>query len=302
MFPVHPESYQPPRVVTSSVNDRPASYDRRVHATRAVGGTRTLVVIGIGMGHPEQLTVEAIAALRRIDVFFVIDKSTNSATDGDAAELGRMRRELCDHYLAGRPYRVVTIDDAPRERDARDYHGAVASWHAERVQRYERAIAGELGPDACGGILVWGDPSLYDSTLRILELVAARGATTFTVEVVPGISSVQMLAARHRIVLNRVGGSVLVTTGRGVAAGLPATVDDVVVMLDGRCAFTELPPDEWDIYWGASLGTGDEVLVAGRLGAVVDEIVRIREDVRRRKGWVMDTYLLRRRTGTETTP
>jgi precorrin-6A synthase len=33
-----------------------------------------LSVIGIGVGHPEQLTVQAIEALNRVDVFFVMDK------------------------------------------------------------------------------------------------------------------------------------------------------------------------------------------------------------------------------------
>jgi precorrin-6A synthase len=258
---------------------------------------RTILVIGIGMGHPDQLTVQAIDAMRRVDVFFAMDKATNRSDDGDPAELVRVRRELCNHHLAGRPYRFVTIEDPPRERDAHVYRDAVESWHAARVDRYERALAEELGPDGCGGILAWGDPSLYDSTLRILEQIAARGTTTFSVEVVPGISSAQLLAARHRIVLNRVGGSVLVTTGRNLAAGLPAGVDDVVVMLDGSCAFTHLDHDAWDIHWGAYLGTDDELLVAGRLAAVADDIVRVRDDARRRKGWVMDTYLLRRRTG-----
>jgi precorrin-6A synthase len=247
------------------------------------------------MGHPDQLTVQAIGAMRRVDVFFATDKATNRADDGDADELVRVRRDLCEHHLVGRPYRFVTIADPSRDRDARAYRDAVESWHAARAEAYGRAIAAELGPDGCGGFLVWGDPSLYDSTLRVLEQVAARGTTTFDVQVIPGISSVQLLAARHRLVLNRVGGSVLVTTGRGIAAGVPASVDDVVVMLDGACAFTGLDPGSWDIHWGAYLGTADELLVAGPLAAVADDIVRIRADARRRKGWVMDTYLLRRR-------
>jgi precorrin-6A synthase len=247
------------------------------------------------MGHPDQLTVQAIEAMRRVDVIFAIDKSTNRTEDGDPSELVRVRRELCEHHLADREYRFVTVEDPPRERDAPAYRDAVAAWHAARAECYERAIVEELGPHGCGGILAWGDPSLYDSTLRILEQVAARGTTTFEVDVIPGISSVQLLAARHRVALNRVGGSVLVTTGRNLAAGLPPNVDDVVVMLDGACAFTRLDADAWYIHWGAYLGTDDELLVAGPLAEAADEIVRVREEARRRKGWVMDTYLLRRR-------
>jgi precorrin-6A synthase len=46
--------------------------------------------------------------------------------------------------------------------------------------------------------------------------------------------------------------------------------------------------------WGAYLGTDDEVLVAGPLTEVRDEILRLRRDKRAAKGWIMDIYLLRR--------
>jgi precorrin-6A synthase len=49
-----------------------------------------------------------------------------------------------------------------------------------------------------------------------------------------------------------------------------------------------------DVYWGAYVGMPDEVLVAGKLKEVVDDIERIREDARRGKGWIMDTVLMRK--------
>jgi precorrin-6A synthase len=143
----------------------------------------------------------------------------------------------------------------------------------------------------CGAFLVWGDPSLYDGTLRILANIKARGALDLEYESIPGISSVQALAARHGVPLNRIGGSILVTTARRAAEGLPGDADSVVVMLDGEGVFRKLPAD-LDIYWGAYVGTEDEVFVSGRLGDVVDEIERVRERARAEKGWIMDTYLL----------
>ena len=96
--------------------------------------------------------------------------------------------------------------------------------------------------------------------------------------------------------LNRLGAPFLVTTGRRLSAdGMPAGVDDVVVMLDGRTAFADLPDTDLDLYWGAYLGTPDEVLRHGDLHAVADEVVAVRAGLRERKGWIMDTYLLRRR-------
>jgi precorrin-6A synthase len=117
---------------------------------------------------------------------------------------------------------------------------------------------------------------------------------------VPGISSVAALAAAHRLILNRVGRPVLITTGRRIEGGIPDDADDVVVMLDGRAAFATLPPEQsaaLHVYWGAYLGTPDELLVSGPLDEVCDRIVAVRDEARARKGWIMDTYLLRRNAG-----
>jgi precorrin-6A synthase len=245
---------------------------------------RTVSVIGIGTGDPEHVTVQAIRALERVAVVFVVDK-------GEATEdLVRVRREICDRY-AKRPLRFVTIEDPPRDRAPDDYGAAVAAWHAARAAAWGRAIADELGDDEVGAFLVWGDPSLYDSTIRILD--AARDAgPPFDYEVVPGISSVQVLAARHRIPLNRVGEPVRLTTGRRLAED-PRVDEDVVVFLDGQQAFRAVDGDV-RIWWGAYLGTSDEILVAGRIADVADEIVRRRAEARARVGWIMDVYLLRR--------
>ncbi|MDQ6777330.1 MAG: precorrin-6A synthase (deacetylating), partial [Actinomycetota bacterium] len=175
------------------------------------------------------------------------------------------------------------------------YGAAVEDWRARRAEVWERVIEQELAPEGCGAFLVWGDPSLYDSTIAVLDEVLAQGRTQFELEVVPGISSVQALTARHRIPLNRVGGAVMVTTGRLLAEhGLPAGVDDVVVMLDAHCSFRRVDAEGVEIYWGAYLGTEDEILVAGPLGDVAAEIEARRARARERKGWIMDCYLLRR--------
>jgi precorrin-6A synthase len=156
----------------------------------------------------------------------------------------------------------------------------------------------ELRPGGVGAFLVWGDPSLYDSTLDVIERVLARGAVAFEYEVIAGISSVHALTARHRIALNRVGGAVQITTGRRLAGGgWPDGVDDLVVMLDADCSFRHLDPAGIEIFWGAYLGTPDELLVAGPLAEAGREIVRVRARARAQKGWIMDTYLLRRSTG-----
>jgi precorrin-6A synthase len=140
---------------------------------------------------------------------------------------------------------------------------------------------------------VWGDPSLYDSTLRIVARVLERGHATFEYDVVPGVSSVQLLAARHRIVLHRVGEPVVVTTGRRLADHVARGDDNLVVMLDGSLHCADLA-GEWHIWWGANLGTPDEELVSGRLSDVMEEIRSARLRAKAARGWVMDVYLLRR--------
>ena len=82
----------------------------------------------------------------------------------------------------------------------------------------------------------------------------------------------------------------LITTGRRLRAeGLAGAA---VVMLDGDCAFLSCPPAT-RIWWGAYLGTPNELLVAGSVGDVGQRIVDVRTDARERHGWIMDTYLLR---------
>jgi precorrin-6A synthase len=248
---------------------------------------RTVSVVGIGAGNPEHITVQAINTLNTVDVVFMTDK-------GDAApELTELRRAVCERYITGSSYRIVTMAEPERDRGAADYEPAVDDWRTRRAAIYERAIADELGEQDHGAFLAWGDPAFYDSTVHVLGEVLARGAVTFEMQVIPGISSVQALAAGHKTSLTRTGRPVHITTGRLLARGFPANADDVVVMLDSGCAFTEVDGD-LEIYWGAYIGSQDEIGIAGRVADVGQEIVAARAAARRRHGWIMDTYLLRR--------
>jgi precorrin-6A synthase len=250
---------------------------------------RKVFVIGIGAGNPDYITVQAINALNEVDVFFVMDKGQ------EKEDLVRLRKEICDRYIKDKSYRMVETADPPRDRTPSSYEPAVRAWHEQRAGIYERLIGEELGEDECGAFLVWGDPSLYDSTLRIIDQIVARGNIAFAYEVIPGISAVQALAARHKIALNRIGRSIQITTGRKIAEGLPDGADDVIVMLDGDCSFKAIDSSDIDIYWGAYLGSEDEILAAGPLRERAADIERMRAEARARKGWIMDTYLLRKR-------
>lgn len=254
---------------------------------------RKLFVIGVGAGDPDYITVQAIKALNSIEVFFVVDKGD------DKRDLVDLRREICERHIEDRSYRWVEVRDPERDRTSPAYRAAVEDWRQRRADIFEQLIRDELADGGCGGFLVWGDPSLYDSTLAIVDELVARATIELDVEVVPGISSIQALAAKHRIGLNRVGRPIHITTGRLLADGLPEGVDDVLVILDADCSFNKIGAEarsELDIYWGAYVGTADELLVSGNLEAVGDEIARLRNEARATKGWIMDTYLLRRRS------
>jgi precorrin-6A synthase len=243
-------------------------------------------VIGIGAGDPDYLTLQAVKAIGRADAFFLLDK-------GEAKDslVDLRRRILAGHARPG--HRVVTGRDPQRDRDPADYAGTIAGWRTDRAAVCAELI-GELADGETGAFLVWGDPSLYDSTIAILDSLL-DGGMTFGYEVIPGISSVSALAAKHRIGLNRVGRPVQITTGRRLASdGLPGDVDDVVVMLDAHSTFTQVPPDGVDIYWGAYLGTESELLASGPLADVAGAIADARAAARAEHGWIMDTYLLRR--------
>lgn len=252
---------------------------------------RRLFIIGIGAGRRDHVTVQAINALNAVDVFFIIDKGD------EKAELNRIRQEICETYIKDRTYRMVAAPDPERDRMASSYRSAVRDWHERRVEIFEEMIARELKDGECGGFLVWGDPALYDSTLRIVQQIVARGAVAFTYEVIPGISSIQALAAAHRISLTRIGAPLRIATGRNLADNSADEFDDVVVMLDGNCSFNMVKRTDVDIYWGAYLGTADEILLAGDLRQVAGDIEKIRAAARARKGWIFDTYLLRRKDG-----
>jgi len=120
--------------------------------------------------------------------------------------------------------------------------------------------------------------------------------------VIPEISSIQALAARHRIVLNRIGGAVHITTGRRLSEGPLPDAADIVVVLDAHLVCTRFIDEDLTIFWGACLGTPEEVLISGELRdviAVIAVIARTRRELRHRKGWIMDCYLLRRPTALE---
>lgn len=243
-----------------------------------------LTLIGIGTGNPEHLTLQAIREMNAQDLIMVPRKG---AGKDDLADL---RRDICAEVVTNAQTQVVEFDLPVRDTKIEDYRERVDDWHDAIAAVWQDTIA--ACPNATRvALLVWGDPSLYDSTLRI----AARLSPAPQVTVIPGITSLQALTAAHGTVLNEIGAPFLVTTGRRLRdEGWPAGVDTVAIMLDAGSAFEEIDPTGVHIWWGAYVGMKEQIIIEGPLADVAAQITQTRARARADHGWIMDIYLLRK--------
>ncbi|MEP0322430.1 precorrin-6A synthase (deacetylating) [Bauldia litoralis] len=247
-----------------------------------------LLLVGIGTGNPEHLTLQAIRGLNSADLVLIPRKGS------DRADLADLRRSICAEVVTNSATRVVEFDLPQRDRTVADYRRGVDDWHDAIAKVWSDAIRSELPDGGSVAFLVWGDPTLYDSTLRI----ASRLEPAPRVRVIPGITSIHALAASHAIPLTDIGAPFLVTTGRLLRdAGWPAGVDTLVVMLDGDCAFQHLDPAGVVIWWGAYVGMAEEIILSGPLAESAPRILQARAEAREAMGWIMDVYVLRRTGG-----
>ncbi len=244
---------------------------------------KTLTLIGIGTGNPDHVTRAGEAAIRAADLILIPRK------DEAKSDLADLRRDICIEVIGeGAAEKLVEFDMPIRDRDA-NYRAGVDAWHDAIARAWVSAL--QPGQSEHVALLVWGDPSLYDSTLRIADRLDPKPE----VRVVPGITALQALTAAHAIPLNDINAPVVITTGRRIQGdGWPKDARSVAVMLDGECSFASLDPTGLHIWWGAFLGMREQVLISGSLASVSDEIVRTRREAREAHGWIMDTYLLKR--------
>lgn len=245
-----------------------------------------LTLIGIGTGNPDHLTLQAVKAINAADLILIPRKGEGKA------DLAELRHAICREVLTNPATRIAGFDLPVRDETIADYRARVDAWHDAIAAVWADAIAAQ--PEARHvALLVWGDPALYDSTLRI----ASRLKPAPQIKVTPGITSIHALTAAHAIALNEIGAPFVVTTGRRLRdEGWPAGVDTAVIMLDGECSFQTLAPQGIHIWWGAYVGMAEEIIIAGPLAEVADTIRARRAEARAAHGWIMDIYLLRRRS------
>ena len=249
-----------------------------------------LALIGIGTGNPDHLTLQAVGALQTCDLVLLPRKGA------DKADLADLRRQICDRHI-GPATRVVEFDLPVRDAATPAYLDGVNAWHDAIATLWAGLMRHHLPQGGRAALLVWGDPSLYDSSLRIAARVQS-GGTDLTISVIPGLTSLQLLTAVHAIPLNTLGAPVVITTGRQLREhGWPAGAETVAVMLDSGGAFETIAPQGVTIYWAAYVGMPQQILHAGPLPDTGPRILRDRAAARAQHGWIMDIYLLRRDPG-----
>jgi precorrin-6A synthase len=249
-----------------------------------------LCLVGIGTGNPDHVTRQGVKALNAADLILVPHKGAGKA------DLAELRLQLCKELVTNPATQVVGFDMPVRDADDPDYPAAVNRWHDAIAEVWLATIRAHWPANRADrrvALLVWGDPSLYDSTLRIAERLAVQ--LPLRVSVVPGITALQALTAAHAIALNDINAPVTITTGRQLRDhGWPQNANTIAVMLDGDCAFQHLPPEGVTIWWGAYLGMPQQICIAGPLAEVSGQILVERQAARAAHGWIMDTYLMRR--------
>lgn len=246
-----------------------------------------LDLIGIGTGNPRHLTLQAIDAINAADLILIPTKGA------EKDDLAGLRRQICADVLTHPATRVVAFALPERDPAIVGYRARVEAWHDAIAAIWVETIRANLGGGGRVAFLVWGDPSLYDSTLRIADRVAAR--LPLHTRVIPGITSIQALTAAHAIPLNEINAPVIVTTGRQIRdRGFPVGTDTAVVMLDGELSFRALAPEGLHIWWTGYAGMDNEISLSGPVAEVTEAIVKARAKARAAHGWIMDIYLLRR--------
>ncbi len=247
-----------------------------------------LLLVGIGTGNPDHLTLQAIKALNSADLVMIPRKGQGKA------DLADLRRTICQNVVTNPATRLAEFDLPVRDAANPDYRDGVDGWHDAIARVWIDTIQAESPAPTRVALLVWGDPSLYDSTLRIAERVGRT--LPLTVTVIPGITSLQALTAAHAIPINRIGAPFTVTTGRRLRdEGWPPGADTLAIMLDGDCSFREVDPNGVHIWWGAYVGMEDQIILSGPLTDMADQIVATRARARDQHGWIMDIYILQRR-------
>ncbi len=245
-----------------------------------------LYLLGLGPGHPKYLTLEAVKIIKKLDLFFLPDKKE------EKEELTKARLNILREIKGEEGYRVVFLP-FPERKKGPDYRQAVKEWRNKKAEILKEYLLKEEGE---AGFLVWGDPSLYDGHVEvakqaILSLVSETN-NLIELEVIPGISSFQVLAAKFKISLTEIARPLVFHTPRSLRKERSLT-NNALVFLDNYTTFMLFAKENPYLYWGAYVGTEKECLIAGRLSDVESLIREKRKEAKSKYGYLMEIYFLK---------
>jgi precorrin-6A synthase len=248
---------------------------------------KKVYIVGIGPGDPKYLTLEAYEIIKKAKIFIIPLKK------GPKEELTKIREKVIEFCKQGDTnYRIIKVE-FPERKKGGIYKLEVESWRKEKV-----SILAEVLKDvdeAC--FLVLGDPSLYDGHIEIFKEVSKN--LPMEIEVIPGISTINLLSAKHKISLTKVAETLLITTPRPLRKQKEIS-RNTLVFLDNYETFKLFKDDsELMIYWGAYIGTEKEVLFNGKLSQCWQELVELRRKLKEKHGYIMETYLLTKKEKDE---
>ena len=239
-------------------------------------------LIGMGTGNPEHLTIEGIKTLKKMDLILLPKKNNQKK------ELLNIRKHICKTIIVKKT--IIKEYNIPSRTQKKSYKESVNIWHQKISENILKIIKKNHSEKNKLGFLIWGDPALYDSTLRIISNLKIK----YKLKIISGISSIQALTSAHSISLNEIGESVLVTTGRKLRGEMFKNSKSVLVFLDGEYSFKFLDLKHYYIWWGAYLGMKKQILIKGRLSEVYKKIISRKKKAQTVNGWIMDTYLLKK--------
>ena len=188
---------------------------------------RTLSGVGVGPGDPDHVTVKALRTLETADVILV------PSTEARAGGVGRAEEIVCTHL----PAKTAAIRRIPFSMAE---HRGVGQRRASAWEASATAIeAFEAGAKRVAFATV-GDASVFSTFSYLCDLVSRR--IEVTIEVIPGITAMQAIAATSRTPLvegQEILSLVPWTVGPETLARVCEVSDTVVVYKGGR-EMTEL--------------------------------------------------------------
>lgn len=239
-----------------------------------------IYLIGMGPGDPKYLTLYAVETIKKLKLFLIPAKT------GKKSDLTQMRKKIISFVKRKKDYRIIEIP-FPERKKGDKYKNLVEEWREIKANILKNILQKETEKEA--GFIVWGDPSLYDGYIEIFKNLQKK--LNFEIEIIPGISAFQVLSAKHKVSLTQIAGTTIFTTPRQLRK-MKNIECNTVVFLDNYKTYKIFANSDLKIYWGAYLGTEKEVLFSGRLKDIIEELIRLRDKLKKEKGWIMETYFL----------